>query len=193
MVLPVEDIISCTSHLYCYGEGDDNLVRKIEFARTLEPGEKVVVFGIGASARDCIVMGMANPDIYIFAFDYGRHDFFADEDLLVHTLDLAHEYEVYNIIPWISEATLALPKWSSQIGALLIDTDGEGTGKQLERWAKFVRPGGKIFIQNYGLDKYPNIQLETDRFISGIFRYTLGQQTPVTENNGPQLREVDVI
>jgi len=193
MVYPVEEIIACTSHLYCYGEEDENLVRKIEFARTLQPGEKVVVFGIGASARDCIVMGMANPDIYIFTFDYGRRDFSASEDLLVHTVELAHEYEVYNIIPWISEATEALPDWSSPIGALCIDTDGEGTGKQLERWAPFVRSGGRIFIQNYGLDKYPKIQKETDAFIEKSFGFILGKQTPETANNGPQLREVDVL
>jgi hypothetical protein len=181
----VSEIIEETKELYCFGEYDEGLARRIEFVKTLSPGEKVISFGIGAGARTAITMGMANPDIYIFMFDYGRHDF-KDEDLLIHTLENAHKHGVYNILPWIGEAAEAFPSWSTEISVLDIDTDGFGTGTQLERWAQFVRIGGRIFIQNYGIDKYPNIKKETDEFISHNLRYVLGKQTG-------QLQEVLVV
>lgn len=189
--MTTEEIIEKTKHLYCFGEWNDGLVRRIEFAKTMKKGEKAIEFGIG-NGRTALVMLMANPEIYVYTFDYGRRDI-DDEDLLIRAIETAHELGVYRYIPMISEATKAIPRWKSPIACLGIDTDGEGTGEQLDRWAQFVRPGGKIFIQNYGLDKYSKIEQETNEFINRHSQYILGKQTPKTENCGPQLREIDVI
>lgn len=188
-----DEIIKITETLYTYGEWDATLVPKIEVARTLLPGEKVINFGIGGGARDCLIMALANPDIWIFTFDKGRHEYHVDEDLLIHVFEICKQYGVQNIIPWISEATEALPTWKSPIGILEIDTDGVGTGEQLERWAPFVRAGGTIFIQNYGFDKYDKVQEEADAFIAKDPRYVLGEQYPHTLGGGPQLRAINVI
>jgi len=188
-----EEILDMTQQLYCFGLYDDGEARKIEFARTLQPEEKVVIFGIGYGARDCIITALANPDIHIFAFDYGRHDWHVQEDFLIHVHQLLKDYQINNVYPWISEATVALPCWKSKIGALFIDTDGAGTGDQLRRWAKFVRPKGKIFVQNYGLSHYAKIKEEVDEFLKENTNIILGEQTPKTENGSPQLRELDVI
>jgi hypothetical protein len=186
-----EEIIEKTKHLYCFGEWDDGLLRRIEFAKTMEKGEKAIEFGIG-NGRTAFVTLLANPDIWVYGFDYGRTDI-KDEDLLIRVVETAHSLGIYRYIPMISEATKAIPRWNSPIGYLGIDTDGEGTGEQLDRWAQFVRTGGKIFIQNYGLSKYPKVKQEVDAFINKNTRYVLGKQTPETVNEGPQLREIDVI
>ena len=171
----VSQIYEKTKEYFCYGLEFNDIAIRAAFALKMQPGEIAVDFGLG-QGRSTLAVAMANPYIYAFVFDIGRHDI-EDVDLAIQSATRMMAQNTPNVIFQFGDSRTIFPKWDKPVKLLSVDSHGgyDHTMQEITRWFPFVVGGGRIFIQSYNIydNVHKDIQPAIDAYIKDKPRYKL--------------------
>jgi len=169
-----EEILEATKDIVSFGVKDEDVDAYLKYIRPLPAGSIVVELGTGR-AKNCIRLGLSNPEADIFTIDNAQESKNLSEVMYFKEISRRlRKARVDNVYFTLGDSRTIFPGWRLPIDILNVDSSHkyEASIEEFKRWEPLVKVGGYLLLHDYtlqvpqvaGLQKAVDEYFRNDRF-----------------------------